>query len=178
MSELTLEKHDNRVIGITMAICFVLQLVLAPNIVIGDARPNFLLIAVVCVAIFKGSRTGCIAGCVAGVVLDLISTGPMGAGLILLSIVGFAVGRVAKGILIESTVMTIIVLIVCALVSELLYALLLSIFGVNPHLGSSIVLFALPSAAYDSFFACICFPIVKHFIAPMSDRMVSGLHFR
>ena len=163
-------KHDDRTLAITVAICAVLQIMVAPNIRIAQATPNFLLIAVVATAIMKGPRVGCTTGFIAGLVFDLITTGPFGAMAAILTVVGFGVGYFARGLILESTWMTLVLLAFCALFAEFLYLLLLAIVGDVPAFGTALYTRMLPSALYDIVFACIGFPLMKHFITPLASH--------
>ena len=99
--------RDNKILGFTIAICVILQLMVAPNIRIALATPNFLLIATVIAAILKGPRFGCTIGFIAGLLFDLVTTGPFGAMCAILTLAGFLIGRFARGLILESVWMTI-----------------------------------------------------------------------
>ena len=65
----------------------VLQVALAPHLSIGGAIPNFLLLAVIGVALMEGPRYGTMAGFVAGLAFDLIGTGAIGPMALVLSLI-------------------------------------------------------------------------------------------
>lgn len=162
---------DGRILAWVIAACVILQLALAPNIAIGGAIPNFLLIAVVCAGVIKGSRTGCITGFAAGLLYDLISDCPFGTMTMTLAIVGFVIGYFAWGLLVESLGMTIALFAASTVFAEFMNAVLLTISGKDTSLWQALYLNVLPSAAYDTLFAVICFLIMKRFMAPASARM-------
>lgn len=162
---------DGQVLAWVIAICVVLQVALAPNIAIGGAIPDFLLIAVVCAGVLKGPRTGCITGFAAGLLYDLISDCPFGTMTMTLVIVGFVIGYFAWGLLIESFGMTIVLFAVSTVFAEFMNAVLLTVSGKDPSLWQALYLNVLPSAVYDTLFAVICFLIMRRFMVPASARM-------
>lgn len=169
---------DYKILAWVIGICVVLQLALAPNIAIAGAKPNFLLVAVVCAGVLAGSRTGVIVGFSAGLLYDLIAQGPFGTMIITLALVGFVVGYFARGLMLESMGMTIVVFVVSTLFAEFVDAVLLTIAGVNSSFLTALYMNVLPSALYDTVFAIICFLIMRHFMAPASARMTSNTKLR
>lgn len=164
-------KKDTKVLALVIAICAVLQIAIAPNIKIGNATPNLLLVAVVCSAVLKGSKVGCITGFVSGLLFDLLGVGPLGGMVAVFTIVGYVVGVFARDLLLESWPMTVVLLALCALFSELIYAILLSIVGANPSFLKSLYLCVLPATLYDAVFACLCYSLVKKYLNPVGTLM-------
>lgn len=162
--------RDNKILAATLVICVILQLMVAPNIRIALATPNFLLIATVISAILKGPRFGCTVGFIAGLLFDLITTGPFGAMCAILTIAGFLVGRFARGLILESMWMTIALVAICTLVAEFFYVVLLAIMGDVSSFGVALWSRMLPSALYDMVFAIIAFVLLRRFLTPLSGR--------
>ena len=70
--------RDARTTVVLAAICFVLQIALAPNCGLGNGRANFALVFAACIALAQGGKRAVIAGFAAGLVFDLSTTGPVG----------------------------------------------------------------------------------------------------
>lgn len=70
--------RDARTTAVLAAICFVLQIALAPNFGLGNGRANFALVFAACIALAQGGKRAVIAGFAAGLVFDLSTTGPVG----------------------------------------------------------------------------------------------------
>jgi rod shape-determining protein MreD len=71
----------------------VLQLSIMANVEILSGRPNLLLVAVVCVALLRGSVFGAVAGFSAGLLADTGVFGTLGFTALLLTLAGYWTGR-------------------------------------------------------------------------------------
>jgi rod shape-determining protein MreD len=71
----------------------VVQLSIVANIEILGGRPNLLLVAVVCVALLRGSVFGAVAGFGAGLLADTGVFGTLGFTALLLTLAGYWTGR-------------------------------------------------------------------------------------
>lgn len=87
------DTHKSRRGTIVFAVgCLLLQVVLSPNIGMGNGRINFALVFVGVYALSTGGKSAVIAGFVAGFLFDLLSTGPVGLMAGLLTLLGYALG--------------------------------------------------------------------------------------
>ena len=77
---------------LAIAIALVLQTTLARFVVHGTVAVDFVLVAVVYVALTSGPVTGLLSGTVAGLIQDVLSTGVKGIGGLADTIVGFLAG--------------------------------------------------------------------------------------
>jgi rod shape-determining protein MreD len=75
-----------------LALALALQTTLN-TLVVESAGLDFVLIAVVYLALTSGPTTGVVAGSLAGLVQDALSTGVMGIGALSKTLVGFLAGR-------------------------------------------------------------------------------------
>ncbi|MHB8051057.1 MAG: rod shape-determining protein MreD, partial [Coriobacteriia bacterium] len=66
----------------------VLQVMIAPHIALFGVTPNLLLLVVITLAFVEGSSEGATVGFIAGLLMDLLSTGPIGAWALVMSVVG------------------------------------------------------------------------------------------
>jgi rod shape-determining protein MreD len=71
----------------------VLQLSIMANVEILGGHPNLLLVAVVCVALLRGSVFGAVAGFSAGLLADTGVFGTLGFTALLLTLAGYWTGR-------------------------------------------------------------------------------------
>jgi rod shape-determining protein MreD len=79
-----------------LAIVFVaavLQATMLGAIDIGGGRPDLLLVAVVAIALARGTVVGAIAGFVGGLLFDLATFGTLGVTSLLLTLAGYWIGR-------------------------------------------------------------------------------------
>lgn len=81
-------QKKNRILPFA-CICFILQVALAPDIVLGAGQINFALIFVVICSLSKRDNSSIIYAFVAGLLFDLLSSEPVGIMSCLLSIVSY-----------------------------------------------------------------------------------------
>jgi rod shape-determining protein MreD len=80
-------------VGLLLVLAVVLQLSVVGQIGILGSYADVTPLAVAAVAYYGGSMAGCAAGFAAGVLLDLASGATMGASSLVLTAVGYGVGR-------------------------------------------------------------------------------------
>ena len=83
-------------VGLLLAAAVILQLSAFSQIGILGGRLDLTVLTVAAVAYFAGSVPGCATGFAAGFLLDLASGATMGASSLVLTAVGYAVGRVRE----------------------------------------------------------------------------------
>jgi rod shape-determining protein MreD len=71
----------------------VLQATMLGAIDIGGGRPDLLLVAIVAIALARGTTVGAIAGFVGGLLFDLATFGTLGVTSLLLTFAGYWIGR-------------------------------------------------------------------------------------
>ena len=150
-------------------IVFVLQIVLAPNIAIFSIVPNFLAAYALVVAIVRPQNSAVVLGFVLGMIYDILGYGPMGSLALLLVIATFCITQVFSVLDADSPSMTLVLLLVSLLAVELVYALILLLFGMVDSLGAAIIYRALPCALYNCVPALIFYPLAMHFTASSSS---------
>jgi rod shape-determining protein MreD len=69
-----------------------LQVTLMPYLAVAHVRPDLVLTAVVCWALFRGPTEGAVWGFVGGLALDLLSGAPFGVYTMVLTVVGAVAG--------------------------------------------------------------------------------------
>jgi rod shape-determining protein MreD len=80
-------------VGLLLALTLVLQVSAAGAIGVDGARVDLIPLVVAAVALYGGSITGAAAGFAMGVILDLATGGVMGISSLVLTAVGYGVGR-------------------------------------------------------------------------------------
>ena len=79
-----------------IALALALQTTLARFVVGGTTAVDFVLVAVVYVALTRGPVAGMLSGSIAGLIQDALSTGVIGIGGLAKSIVGFLAGAIGQ----------------------------------------------------------------------------------
>ena len=79
-----------------LAVVFVaalLQVVVVSSIVVGGGAPDLLLVAIVALALLRGSIPGAVLGFAGGLVVDILTLGTLGVTSLVLTLAGFWAGR-------------------------------------------------------------------------------------
>ena len=85
--------REGVVIAVGAVVALLLQIVVAPNIALFSAQPNFLLAYVLVVAIARPLDAGPVLPFALGLVCDLLGSGPVGGYAFLFVIVSFIASR-------------------------------------------------------------------------------------
>jgi rod shape-determining protein MreD len=117
--------------------------VLAP---VTNLRPDLLLLAAVACGLLGGYRAGLIWGALAGLLFDFSTAGPIGAGLICMTVVGALSGIGQAGGLRFNRLLPLQAAAIATIVYYLLYMLLLQLSGWGFSLIIAIYEVALPTA--------------------------------
>lgn len=155
-----------------LAAALLLQVMLAPHFAIGDIVPNVLLLVVITLAFVEGPSAGAVSGFVAGSLLDLLSTGPVGAWALVLSIVGYAGGMLQENLFAEGWLAPVTVAILAALLADFAYLVTLTILGVGPAFWESLFKAVLPRALYNSVLVVLAYPWLARFLR--ADRSIKS----
>lgn len=155
-----------------LAGALVLQVMLAPHLAIGDVVPNFLLLVVVTLSFVEGPSAGAVAGFIAGLLLDLLSTGPVGAWALVLSITGYAAGMLSENLFAEGWLAPVTVAVVAGFLADFSYLLAVTILGVGPAFWESLVRAVLPRALYNAVLVMLAYPWLARFLR--ADRSMKS----
>jgi rod shape-determining protein MreD len=142
----------------------ILQATLAPYLAIGGVEPNFLLLAVVTLALTEGPVVGASAGFAAGLIFDLLGTGPVGAMALVLTVTGYLAGALQANLFAEGWRLPLSVLAAASLLSGVAYALVLQVLGEGGSFWSGVVTVVLPAALYNTALALLIYPWLARFL--------------
>lgn len=79
--------------GVVLFLCAILQSAILNGVDIVSGTPDLVLIALVAIALLRGSIFGAVAGFWAGILLDTATLQTLGVTALLLTIAGFWIGR-------------------------------------------------------------------------------------
>lgn len=164
-------ERNNLVVIIGALIAVVLQLLVAPNIALFSVQPNFLLAYVLVIAIVQPLNAGPVLPFVLGLVYDLTGVGPVGGMAFLFVLMSFVASRAFLILDNDTLFMSLAVFLIAALVTELLYGVILTFFGLSAGVGEMLLYRALPCVLYDCVVGLIAYPIMKRLlVAGLQDR--------
>lgn len=160
-------ERSNAVVAVGAVVAVLLQIVVAPNIALFSAQPNFLLAYVLGVAIVRPNEAGPVLPFVLGLVYDLTGSGPVGAMAFLFVLFSFVASR-AFAILDNDTLfMPLTIFAVSVLSVEMLYGGLLMATGLSASALDAFLYRALPCGLYDCIVGLVLYLI-------MARLMVGG----
>lgn len=155
-----------------LAAAIVLQITLAPHLAIGSVTPNFPLLVVVTLSFVEGPSAGAIAGFVAGLMLDLLSSGPVGAWAFVLSLTGYFAGMLQENLFAEGWLAPVTVAVVAGLLADFAYLIVLTILGVGPAFWEAVTQVVLPRALYNAILVMLAYPWLARFLR--ADRSMKS----
>ncbi len=155
-------------VGAVLAV--LLQMMLAPNIAVASALPNFAAAYVLVVAVVCPERTGPALAFALGLAFDLVGNGPVGAMALLLLLASFLASRAFLALDNDTLFIPLFILAVSLLVVELFYGGFLAHAGSSASLFEALVYRALPCALYDCVVGLAMYPLVARFVARSGQK--------
>lgn len=150
--------RDNMVIVVGAILAVAAQIVIAPNIALFSAMPNFIVVYALLVAIVRPATSGPVLPFTLGLIFDLLSGGPVGAMALLLTLFAFLASRVFSVLDNDTLFMPLVIFIVSATVIESLYGAFLLALGLDVGFLDAFVYRALPCALYDCVVGLVLYP--------------------
>ena len=142
------DTNKNRRGGIALAVgCLLLQVMLSPNVGMGNGRICFALIFAGVYALSIGGKSAVLAGFVAGLVFDLLSTGPIGLMAGLLTVMSFALGLEERNRFTDGFVSSLSTFGVASLAVVSMYHLTMTMLGTESGVVDLLFLRILPTFA-------------------------------
>lgn len=146
------------------AIAVLLQVIVAPNIQILDAVPNFILVYVVACAVANPRGMGYIMPFILGLIYNFVGQGPLGSMALVCVLAAFLASFALKALETDTIVFPIITMAIVCFLAEFGYGLLLMACGMNVGFLDAFVHICLPCGLYDTVLAIIAFPLVRRFV--------------
>lgn len=157
------KEHAAVVVGAVIAV--LLQLVVAPNIAIFMAMPNFILVYCLLVAIVRPNSSGSVLPFALGLVSDLCVGTPMGSTALLLVLFCFLASRAFSVLDNDTFFVPLVVVVIASFAVELLLGAFTLAIGVDVDLMGAIVYRALPCGLYDCVAALVLYPLAARVLA-------------
>ena len=146
-------------------VALLLQIVVAPNIALFSAQPNFLLAYVLVVAIARPLDAGSALPFALGLVCDLLGSGPVGGYAFLFVIVSFIASRAFSVLDNDTLFMPVTIFVVATFAAEMLYGALLIGLGLSASPVDAFLYRALPCTLYDCVVGLVLYPIIARLLA-------------
>ena len=160
---------------ITIVVCILLQLGIAPVVAIAGAQPNFLLICVLLIASRSGITTGSIAGFLLGLFYDFAGDGVIGAMALVFTLTALVVGLLCQAMEM-SPVTGVVTGLVFGVVTMMLYGVV-CVLGSSASGGAAYTMltYALPSGIYTAVLCALAMLTMGFVVARDTPQMGSRL---
>lgn len=153
------------------AVCFILQLILAPNLAIAGGHPNFCLVFAFIASLLGGGVAPLWAAFVSGLFFDLTSSTPVGLMALLLVAASYGLNPQDRDRLVEEPVRAMRDSVGFVLIVELLYQLMLCLVGQGGSVVDVLFLRWLPACLWD---CLVLVPFVVVYSRPANDVLTLG----
>ena len=157
--------REGVVIAVGAVVALLLQIVVAPNIALFSAQPNFLLAYVLVVAIARPLDAGPVLPFALGLVCDLLGSGPVGGYAFLFVIVSFIASRAFSVLDNDTLFMPLVIFVAATVLVEALYAAFLLALGFDASALDVFLYRALPCALYDCVIGLVLYPLAARVLA-------------
>ena len=146
------------------AIAVILQVIVAPNIQVLDAVPNFILCYAVACAVANPRNPRYIMVFIIGLMYNLAGQGPLGSMALVCLLATFLASFALRALETDTIVFPIITIAIMCFLGELGYGLLLMACGLNVGFLEALLHICLPCGLYDTVLALIAFPLIRRFV--------------
>ena len=157
--------RDGIAVAVGAVVAVLLQVVVAPNIALFGAMPNFVVAYALLVAIVRPMAAGPVMPFVLGLVFDLVSGGPVGAMAFLLVLMTFLAARAFAVLDNDTLFMPVTIFVVATFAAEMLYGALLIGLGLSASPVDAFLYRALPCTLYDCVVGLVLYPIIARLLA-------------
>lgn len=152
------------VIGAVIAVAA--QVVLAPNIAIFSAQPNFIVAFCLLAAIVRPAASGPVLPFVLGLASDFVTGAPVGSTALLLVLFTFLAARAFAVLNNDTVFMPLLIFVVAALLIEMLSGTFFLALGSGVSVLDAFVYRALPCGLYDCVVGLVLYPLAARVLAP------------
>lgn len=142
------------------AVIVVLQVVFAPILSVAAAVPSFIVAFVMVLSVMRRPDTTYVYAFVLGLIADLLSHTPVGLNALLLLLATFCLSRIFEVLDDSTAAMPIIAFAGTIFVFELVFAIVLMIFGYQGSIIDMLIQRVLPSTVLNTVIAVVLFLIM------------------
>lgn len=154
--------HRRLTFFVVLVVALLIQLTVSPEIGIGSVKPDILLVATVCWALFQGPGQGALFGFFAGLLEDIFSTAVLGVSAFAKTLIGYFCGELRQRVISKSVVWPILIVFVASIVHELVKFATWAMVGLEQRPPFSFGVIA-GLALYNALITLVIYPVIGHF---------------
>ena len=159
-------------LGVVLLLAVLLQTAVAPHLRLLGANPDFALIAVVCVALVRGSETGAVFGFLTGMFTAIALMEPFGLSAFIFVLVGYFAGRYAETADLPAGLAPLLTVFAATLVANVLFAVAQFLLAREVPLGFFFGRVLIPSLVFNTLLAAPMYLLVRIWLRGAGDLRV------
>lgn len=140
-------------------VAVLLQITVAPALMLFAAIPNFIVAFCVVRAVVCPQQAGVVLPFLLGLLFDLMGGGPVGGMALVLVLVTVVASRAFMALNNDTLFMPVVIMLFSVVVVEMLYGVIVVAAGAGVSLGDALLYRALPCMLYDGVIALLFYPI-------------------
>jgi rod shape-determining protein MreD len=156
-------------LAVVLLVAVLLQTVVAPHLRLLGANLDFALIAVVCVALGKGSETGAVFGFLTGMFTAIALMEPFGLSAFVFVLVGYFAGRYAETADLPAGLAPLLTVFAATLVANVLFAMAQFLLAREVPLGFFLGRVLFPSLVFNTLLAAPVYLLVRLWLRGPGD---------
>jgi len=156
-------------LAVVLLLAVLLQTAVAPHLRLLGANPDFALIAVVCVALVKGSETGAVFGFLTGMLTAIALMEPFGLSAFVFVLVGYFAGRYAETADLPAGLAPLLTVFAATLVANVLFAMAQFLLAREVPLGFFLGRVLFPSLVFNTLLAAPVYLLVRVWLRGAGD---------
>ncbi len=154
--------HRRLTFFVVLVLSLLVQLTVAPEISVGTVRPDVLLVATVCWALFEGPGQGALFGFFGGLLEDVFSTAVLGVGAFAKTIIGYFSGELRQRIVSKSVAWPMAIVFFASVLHELVKFATWAMVGLEERPPFSFGIIA-GLALYNALLTLAIYPVIGRF---------------
>ncbi len=148
-------------LALVLVVAVLLQTTVAPHLRLLGASPDFALIAVVCVALIKGSEAGPVFGFLTGMLVAVALMEPFGLSAFIFVLVGYFAGRYAETADLPAGLAPLLTVLIATIAANALLATAQILLAREVPLGFFLGRVLVPSLVFNTLLAAPLYVLVR-----------------
>ncbi len=156
-------------LAVVLLVAVLIQTAVAPHLRLLGANPDFALIAVVCVALVKGSETGAVFGFLTGMLTAIALMEPFGLSAFVFVLIGYFAGRYAETADLPAGLAPLLTVFIATLLANVLFAMAQFLLAREVPVGFFLGRVLVPSLVFNTLLAAPVYLLIRLWLRGPGD---------
>jgi rod shape-determining protein MreD len=156
-------------LAVVLLVAVLLQTAVAPHLRLLGAHPDFALIALVCVALVRGSETGAVFGFLTGMLTAIALMEPFGLSAFVFVLIGYFAGRYSETADLPAGLAPLLTVFTATLLANVLFAMAQFLLAREVPLGFFLGRVLVPSLVFNTLLAAPVYLLVRLWLRGPGD---------